>query len=176
MGVTASLVVNFGDVEDAYLSAEILDLDNEGKTSFSAGDTVYFRVYHSCDYELTETAGTTSTTETDIIQNIKELTDDGKGEVITFAFSGTTSTGKLIDTVVSSSWMGTALGTIAKSGYSEVSGGLITKANGGSGLPDSVGVARVDYNTKYDLCTLNSPAEIDGSTNYSIVVGITAVL
>jgi len=174
MAVTASLVINFGDVTDAYLSAEILDDDNEGKTSFSAGDTVYFRIYHSGTFDVISNIGSTSEVSANQTQNIKELTDDGNEEMVTFAFSGTASTDKLISNFISGEWVGTELGTIAKSGHAEVSGGIKSKDNGGTGLPDSVGVAKIDYDTKYDLWQFNSPSDVDGSTTYTAVIGITA--
>lgn len=171
MAVTASLVINFGDNKDAFLEAEILDEDNAGKTSFSAGDEVFFRIYHSGDYTVTPTAGSCSLDSSNVTQNIKEL-NDGLKEIITFTFSGTTSTNKMIagSDIISSTWMGTTLSTIKKSGYNEVTGGLdpVTKK------ADKVGVAEIDYDTVYDMWKFASPASVNGSTTYSVVIGITA--
>jgi len=163
MAVTASLVINFGDVKDAFLEAEINEEDNGGKTSFVAGDEVKFRVYHSGNYTVDQTAGSCSQDSTDNIQNVLDW-NENKLEQVSFAFSGTSSTDKLIHQFKSGNWIGRALGTIKKSGYNEVSGGSST----------SIGVAEIDYDTIYDLWTYSSPANLNGSTTYSVVIGITA--
>lgn len=171
MAVTASLVVNFGDVTDAFLEAEVNEADNEGKTSFVAGDEVFFRIYNSGTYEVIQSAGSTSLESSNNVINIAELNEEGSLEYVTFAFSGTASTDKYIHAFNSGNWIGTQLSEIKKSGFNEISGGLnpVTKK------ADKVGVAKVDYDTKYDLWKLTSPATLDGSTNYSIVIGITAI-
>jgi hypothetical protein len=181
MAVTASLVINFGDVTDMYLSAEVNADDNEGKTSFQAGDEVKFRIYFSGDtspqpYEVIQTIGSTSKDSTGLTTNIKNLTDDGLGEVVQYAFSATTSTSKYIHTLNSYSWMGTAplingaAGVIKKSNHAELSGGAETQ----------IGIARVDYDTRYDLWTYSSPASVTVggvlTTNYSVIIGISALV
>lgn len=172
MAVTASLAINFGDTKDIFLEAEILDADNEGKTSFVAGDTVYFRVYCSGSYNTpVPTIGSVSSESTGNIANIKSYNDEGVAEDVTFTFSGTASTNKLIyGDIISYDWIGTQLSEIKKSGFNEVSGGLnpITKK------ADKCGVAKIDYNTIYDLWAYSSPATVGGSSTYSVVIGITA--
>lgn len=164
--VTASLEINFGGITDAYLSAEINSEDNDGKTSYVAGDEVYFRIYHSGNYTVASTAGSCALETANITANIKTLTDGNTEEVVKFAFSATASTDKLITNFISYTWMGTALGVIKKSGYNEVSGGTAT----------GIGVAKIDYDTTYDLWKFSSPATVNGSTDYSVVIGITAVI
>lgn len=166
MAVTTSIVVNFGDTGiDAFLSAEIVAEDNEGKTNFSAGDDVYFRIYRSGTYTVTQTAGSTSLETPNITVNIKDLNDDNIAETVTYAFSLTANTSKYIESIDSANWIGKALNEIKKVGYTELSGGK----------KDDIGVAIIDYNTIYDLWKLTSPSTLSGSTNYSIVIGITAV-
>jgi len=171
MAVTANLVINFGDTEDAYLSAEIVDEDNDGKTSFKAGDEVKFRVYYSGNYEVTETAGTSAITETANIVPITDINDNNQPDIVTFAFSATGSTSKYIHQFTDATWIGTqptkedgSTIDVKKVDHAEVSGGVATK----------LGVAKVNYKTRYDLWTYSSPANIDGETNYSVVIGITA--
>jgi len=172
MAVTANLTINFGDVEDAYLSAEIVDEDNDGKTSFSAGDDVYFRIYYSGEYEVTQTAGSTSSITTGIVKSITNINENDQPDIVTFAFSATGSTSKYIHQFTSATWIGTqptkADGStvdVKKTSHAEVSGGVETK----------IGVAKVYYNTRYDLWKFASPADIDGETNYTVMIGITAI-
>ena len=163
MAVTANLVINFGDEKDAFLEAEINDDDNGGKTSFVAGDEVKFRIYHSGNYTVDQTAGSCSIASTGVIQNVLDW-NENKKEQISFAFSGTASTDKLIHQFKSGTWIGKSLGTLAKAGYNEITGGSST----------SIGVAEIDYDTIYDLWTYSSPATLNGSTTYTVVIGITA--
>ena len=165
MAVTASLVINFGDLDEKniLLEAEINENDNGGKTSFVAGDDVKFRIYHTGNYTVDQTAGSCSKDSTGVIQNVLDW-NDNKLEQVSFAFSGVASTDKLIHRFKSGSWIGRTLGTIKKSGFNEVSGGSAT----------SIGVAEIDYDTIYDLWTFNSPATVNGSTTYTVVIGITA--
>ena len=159
MGVTASLVINFGDEKDAFLEAEINEDDNDGKTTFVAGDEVKFRIYHSGNYTVMQTTGSSSLDSSNISEN-------NIIEQVSFAFSATSSTDKLITGINSYSWIGKTLGAIQKSNYNEVSGG---KA-------DDIGVASINYNSQYDLWTYSSPADINGSTTYTVVIGITATI
>lgn len=174
MAVTASLVINFGDETDAFLEAEINEEDNEGKTSFVAGDEVYFRVYNSGNYKIIQTAGSTSLESSNNVVNISELNEEGLLEQVSFAFSATSSTDKYIHQFYSGTWIGKPLGIIKKIGHNELSGGVVPKEQGGSGKPDSVGVAEVDYDTKYDLWKYSSPSSLNDSTTYSVVIGIIA--
>ena len=165
MAVTASLVINFGDLDEknVILEAEINEIDNESKTSFVAGDEVKFRIYHSGSYTVDQTAGSCTLNETDVIQNVLEW-NDNKLEQVSFAFSATASTDKLIHQFRSGTWIGRELGILKKSGYNEISGGSAT----------SIGVAEINYDTIYDLWTFSSPATVNGSTTYTVVIGITA--
>lgn len=163
MAVTASLVINFGDKDqngdaNIVLDAEVNEDDNGGKTSFIAGDIVYFRIYHSTNYTVTQTAGSTSVVTNNVTTTITD-------EEVQFTFSATSSTDKLITTLSSYVWMGNNLGTITKSNYNEVT----------CGASDSIGVAKITYNTMYDLWQFNSPPSINGSDNYSVIIGITAI-
>ena len=173
MTVTANLVVNFSD-QNAFLEAEINENDNDSKTNFVAGDEILFRIYNSGTYDVTSSAGSVSQISSNNIINISELNDEGLLEQVSFAFSGSASTDKFIYNFISGTWIGKPLGLIKKIGHNELSGGIIKKEQGGSGKPDQVGVAKVNYDTKYDLWKLTSPASLDGSTTYTIVVGITA--
>jgi len=178
MANTASLTIEFGDVGDMYIAAEINDADNDGKTQFQAGDTVNFRVYYSGDsssqpYEVTQTAGSCSKQETNTKQNIKDLRENGDMETVSFGFSATSSTDKYIDTFNSYTWIGTAptdkdgaTGVVKKSNHNEVSGGN----------EKQIGVAKIDYDTRYDLWQYSSPSELNGSTTYSVVIGIAAAV
>jgi len=158
MAVTASLVINFGDLDDAFLAAEINSDDNEGKTTYLAGDTVKFRIYHSCGYTVTQTAGSTVQLSTDVAESITK-------EIITFAFTETGSTEKFIVGSLTGVWMGTPLGTIKQAGHNSVSSG---------GGANSIGVAEINYASKYDLWEYSSPASINGSVTFTIIIGVTA--
>ena len=159
MAVTASLVINFGDLDDAYLSAEINEDDNEGKTSFLAGDTVRFRIYHSGAYVVTQTAGSTTKITADVPETIAD-------EIVTFAFAKTGNTSKFISGSLTGVWVGTPVGVIKQSGFNGVSGGLDT----------AIGVAEVSYASAYDLWEYSSPASINGKVTFTIIIGITAVV
>lgn len=159
MGVTASLVINFGDTDadgdsNIVLEAEINESDNKGKTSFLAGDTVYFRIYHSGNYTITQTMGSTAIKTS----NINETIND---ETVQFLFSATAKTDKYIVSLTNYSWMGNSLGAITKSNHNEVT----------CGVSDSIGIATVSYNTIYDLWQFNSPSTPD---TYSVVIGVTS--
>ena len=159
MGVTASLVINFGDTDkdgesNIVLDAEVNEEDNNGKTSFLAGDTVYFRIYHSGNYTVTQTMGSTSIYN----RNVSSVITD---EEVHFTFSATANTDKLITSLVNYSWMGNNLGAISKSNYSEVT----------CGVADNIGIAKITYNTNYDLWQFNSPSTPD---TYSVIIGVIA--
>ena len=167
MAITTSLVINFSDENndenddgesDVLLDAEINAIDNDDKTNFTAGDIVYFRIYHSSGYIVTQTAGSTVLSQSNRTTTIID-------EEIQFAFSTTASTDKLITTLDSFYWIGNNLGTIIKSNDNEVA----------CEVENDIGIAKITYQTKYDLWAFNSPASINGSVNYSVIIGITAI-
>jgi len=158
---SASIVVQFGAnfSSSSHLSAEIDTRPgglNAGKTTFQPGDTVAILVYKTSDVTLSQVSASSGS----ISPASSPKVTVNKTDTITFANSREASIdvpalGGSLDSV---QWMGNDLGTITLNGTRAIA------ANSG------IGVANVTYSAEADVYMLTSPASINGSTDYSIVV------
>jgi len=150
---------------DTHLSAEVdarADGLNAGKTSFAPGDDVHILVYKSDNVVVTGTdcsAGSLSASGTAVVVLTEELFFEGEK---TATLGVPASTGVLETTT----WLGRSLGAITL-------GADKTTCTAGSA---GVAVANVSYRTNALVYKLSTPASINGSTDYSILVLITGGL
>lgn len=147
MTTTASIIVEFGGGDDELLTAELDSVLNGGRSSFQAGESVYFRVYHTVDYEVLVSSGTVSLESSD-------ETEDIDSEILSFIGLSEPSISKRITAVRDYLWFdtdgGNNYGEIQVSGSSGVRALLATV--------DSVGVASLDYRTTYDVWKITPPS------------------
>jgi len=127
---------------------------NSGKNQFYPGDSVYLLLYKDPNVTINSVTATSGTC----------VPDGGTGtlslkELLTFANSDSSSTGKPAKTINSSS-------VIAGSAT------VLSSTNGVVKLAaPSVAIVRVDYTAEYTVYKLSGfPASLDGETNYPIVV------
>jgi len=151
MAVSATIQVQFSAdaASNLYIDAEINSDDNNGKTTFLPGDSVYFRVYANVTFATTPTAGTVTTEETGFTEELEDY--------VTFTEEGDTTdtVSKLIHTLDSYTWYPSSGGL-----------GTITQADAAnevqcSGSPSNTnpGVAKVNYTTTYTLMKLTPPSD-----------------
>lgn len=160
MSIKASLVIDFGalDSEEALVAAELDAEMNNGKTQFSAGDQIYFKVYTEENYEVHVTSGSVLKTDTSESESIEK-------ELLTFIGEARASAQKLVKAIDSFTWFGTELGTITRVGSPKVQD--VKAANGGEG---QYGVCHINYTSEFDRWMLQAPVGI--STPYAILVVI----
>ena len=161
-----TIVVQFGSPQRdgqsaaAHLSAEIdsrPDGLNGGKTSFLPGDRVGILVFKTPNVAVSAiecSSGSISTGGNVTVTRSEELT---------FANSDTANLSVPASGALSTRWMGRSLGTLS------VAGDEPTAVRASS---RGIGVARVSFPAQADSYWLNSPATIDGLTDFSIVVVI----
>lgn len=138
----ASLTIEFvSSTADGHsLSLEVNENDNNGKTSFSVGDTVYFRLFQigDFDYNIGSTNGSIN------LNNSSLLAD--KEEDVTFEPGDKTKDLQSpIDTISNVYWYGNSLGSVTKTGFNSIV--LGTQA-------DSYGVANIKYKSPYKKYSL----------------------
>jgi len=159
MATTASLVVNFGGDDSDILTAELDSDRNNSKTTFQAGESVYFKVYHTVPYTVSCSSGVASLVATDEVATITS-------EIVSFVKSAYASVDKFLNALLSYTWFdagnGNNYGAITASGNTEVKAAAADK--------DSLGVATINYQTKYDVWKLTPP--IGMSSVYAILVYI----
>lgn len=164
MTTTATFVIDFGSVENAFLSAELDSTANNEKTSFVAGDPVHFKVSANTNYMIEVTSGT-------FTNDINPSTPDGHwvdtvtGEVVSFIKGSPATTQKMIDNILSSVFHGNDLGVITITDTTQI------QAN--DSTDDSIGIATISYESSHFKHTLVPP--ISMTSVYHIVVYITAI-
>lgn len=162
MPVTANITVSFGDGADAssgHLSAEVdsrPDGLNEGRTSFSPGDTAHFLVYKSSNVSYNAPVSSAGS----ISARASGLTVT-KEDDVQFADTDTASLSIPAQSIVSVTWLGRSLGSLA------LADPMTLKASA-----RGVAVARVKYTAQADAWSLASPASLGGLTDFSILVFI----
>ena len=164
MAITASITVSFGAGADGadvqgHLSAEVdnrPDGLNAGKTSFNAGDTVYFLVYKSANVEydspITSAGGISSENSVSV----------SKTDSLTFANVNTAELSVPANSAPSVVWSGRNLGTVTLGANQKT---ITTTATG-------VAIGNATYTASADAFALTSPVSIGGSTDFSILVFI----
>lgn len=133
----ASLTIEFvSSVADGHsLSLEVVSDDNNGKTSFAPGDSVYFRLYQvgDFDYNIGTTNGSISLINSYLLSN--------EEEDVTFEPNDKAKDlQKPIDTLINIYWYGNSLGGVTKA-----TDNTITLNN----VATEYGVANVQYNSPY---------------------------
>lgn len=148
-----------GDAQPAFLSASLDSREtglNGGKTSFKPGDMAVILIYKSTNVTLEQpiaSAGSISLgsqVEVDITEDLTFL-----GELKTNLQIPPTG-------AITGKWLGRSLGSISASGTGEVT------ASGGDS--SKVGVFRATYKGTATVCTLVSPVDIEGATDFAIGV------
>lgn len=157
MASKATLVVQFGGVDGlAYLAAEFDAKRNHDKTTFVRGDQVYFDVWASGPYTVEVSSGTVNKIESEEIRLIEN-------EVISFPKQDYSNTQKAVDSIQSYEWYGVDYGNISVAGINEP-----TKVIAANADENTIGIAKVSYNTKYDVWQLTPPASM--SDDYAILI------
>lgn len=161
MSTTATLVIDYGSDDTAFLVAE-LDTDrNNDKSSFQIGDTVFFKVYHSGAYTVEASSGSVTSIEIDETKVIE-------GETISFVQSKTVGVSKKCIGITNTIWQdaggGNNYGTIAPVDHNMVA------ADGADN--NSLGMAKIDYTTEYDVWAINCP--VGAPADYAILILIKA--
>jgi len=163
----ATIKIQFGsDSADAlasdHMSAEVDSRAtglNGGKTSFEPGDSVYILAYLSDNLRITAadcSAGTISAAGSTTVSQTQELTFEG----VATASLDVPASGSL----GAVTWWGRSLGSISL-------GADKTTCTAGSA---GVAVAQVTYPANALIYRLDAPASMGGSTDYSILVLLTA--
>ncbi|RKZ94023.1 MAG: hypothetical protein DRQ46_10615 [Gammaproteobacteria bacterium] len=171
MGASATFVIDFGSIEDAYLVAELDEIKNGGKTSFVKGDSVHFRISADVDYEIETSAGLVSNPISK--DNLNSPVDEPvENEVLTFVKGESPGTSKYIkptvpveDAITAETWYGNNLGQIRPTGTTNVQA-----ANADT---ETLGIASITYVTEYYEHELTAPASM--TDVYHILVYIKAV-
>jgi hypothetical protein len=141
-----------------HLSAEIDDREtgyNAGKTSFIAGDTAHFLVFRSANVQVDRiafSAGSVSLVGSGVsVEKEEELIfEDSDSAVLPIPANG----------IVSTRFFGNDLGSLTLQ-----SDKMTLKASS-----KGVAVAKVVYTANADVYALQSPAAINGETDFSILV------
>ena len=157
-GVTTTLVIEFGDTEQGSISAALDSDRNNGRATFSSGDSVYFRVWAESPYTITASSGS-------VVKIVNKESETITGEVVTFANSNLGNAQFFVDRIKDTQWLGNNLGTITPSKYNNI---YVPNVPGVKPL----GAALISYDTSYDVWKLTAPT-FSGS-KYAIVVLITA--
>jgi hypothetical protein len=158
MSATATFVIDFGGIENAYLKVTLDSVKNNGKSSFSQGDEVFFRVAADVNYTIETTSG--------VINNGTV----GKQELITnellsFIKGEPASVSEKIVNIVSNTWYGNNLGAITSAS--------ITTVQAANADENSLGIASIDYNTDYNEHSIIPPVGM--TAIWHILVYIKAV-
>lgn len=136
---TLTIEFSFEGSADNSLILEVVAEDNDNKTRFIPGDTVFFRLYQIGDfsYEIGSTNGSVS-----FVRDGSSILEDD----ITFTNEGrTVNLSKPATTLSSSFWYGRSLGGLTLSGYNNITSTL-----------DGYGVVNVKYNAPYKLYSLTN--------------------
>lgn len=151
-----------GSSASGYVSAEIDSREtglNAGKTSFAPGDSAYILVYLSSDLKITGadcSAGTVSAAGSTTVTITQELTFEAtQTATLDIPASGP---------ITATTWYGRSLGTITLGADKTT----CTATSAG------VAVAEVTYTALAQIYRLDAPASVGGSTDYSILVLLTA--
>ena len=155
--ITASIVVDFGFLNaDGHIMAELDAEKNMDKTSFAAGEDVYFRVYADLNYGVSSTAGR-------VIKQETKTETDTITELVSFLEVQTTTAQKLIKIGSESiTWYGNDGGAITQTGTTQIS--VVT--------PELL-IGSLEYKSEYDLWKLSPPASM--SDPFSILILIKAL-
>ncbi len=159
MAASATFVIDYGaQAATAVLEAELDSVKNLSRTSFNAGDSVYFRIYSDISYTVEVSSGSVNQEETDT----SELIED---ELLSFGKVKSVSVTKYIKPsgVISPvTWYGTNLGTLSRSAAKTISVDSVSDT--------PLGICSASYLTEYDLWKLTPPGAMPDT--YAILVYI----
>lgn len=154
--VTTSIVVQFSQGASGQLSAEIdsrPEGHNSGKTSFAPGETAHFLVFKSDDVTIDQLIASYGA-----VSYLGEEDFDVEDEWLQFADTNEANLSKPYASGFSFQWYGTNLGTLTPVGNK------VTCPTKG------VGMAKVSYTARCRVYALPSPSQINGSSNFQILV------
>jgi len=166
---TATIVVQFGNGSgtgsDAtgHLSAEVdsrPDGLNGGKTSFVPGEPVFLLVYKSANVAIQDVATSAGSCVQSGSATVTTTED------VTFENTDESSVQRPMLALSAVEWFGRSLGALSVSGDLT---GLKAASKG-------VAVARVTYTAQADVYRLDSPATLNGSADFTILVVFTGVV
>jgi hypothetical protein len=160
MAVTASIVIDYGGIENAIMSVELDSVLNGGQTTFNPGDPVFLKLYTNVNYEILLSSGTYSIPNTNVPETLKE--------VISFILSPIASVSKKIDSIISTLWYDNDLGTL-----NPLSGSAANSVQASNPGTDPVAVCKLTYGTHYDSIRIAAGSGLGDS--YSILVVIRAI-
>lgn len=158
--VTTSIVVEFKKEGSSVLTAEIDSRPtgfNNGRTSFSPGDSAVFLLFKTDDVTVDSLISSYGVVEA--VTPIPPATDLYEVEEwLTFADTDTASLSKPYTIGLTYEWYGTNLGTLTPDGTS------IRAATKG------VGVAKVKYRSRFTAHSIASPLTMNGKSDFQILV------
>lgn len=154
MAVTA-LTIHFKDAEgSSALAAELDGERNQGRESFSPGDTVYFRVYARVGYGVSASAGG--------VARVASSVEYAFVETVQFAGEAEASLSRPVTRVLpATTWLGTAHGAIS------TDEGAVRAPSIG---PKDVGVASVAYTALADIWQVVTPATADPGGALAVLI------
>lgn len=159
--VSTTIVVNFTSNNGGALSAELdsrAEGLNNGKTSFAPGETANFLVFASPDVTIDALLASFGTP----IQISPSPINGGLFEVeewVTFAETAEASLQKPYTSGFTYEWFGNNLGTLTPNGSK------VTKADA-----KGVGTAKIKYYAAYTAYAIQSPAQMNGKSEFQIIV------
>lgn len=168
MSDNATIVVHFGQAAGGgaagHLSAEVDGREgglNGGQTSFTPGQPVYILAYRTINVTITDVLSSAGTVAAQAPVSVS-ITED-----LNFEDARTATLAKPVAGAALSSveWFGTNLGALT------LQDDKMTVEAPASG----VAIARVTYNVTADVYKLESPASINGQTDFPILVLIKGV-
>ncbi len=150
MATNATFIVNFGSLTDAYLTVELDEKKNSGKTSFLKGDTVYFKVYADCAYDIFTTSGSVSNDGVNVPEPIEK-------EILSFVYGEAPTTQKLIvpSSISNLIWFGSGANNLG--GINVIGNNTVQATNATS---TTLGICTMDYNSQYNEHTLIPPSNM----------------
>jgi hypothetical protein len=173
MPATATFVIDFGGIEDAYLVAELDSVKNFEKSSFTKGDAVHFKVYSDINYTIETSSGiVTGNSVGKVWDNSVLVSEDHENEVLQFVKGAKASVSKKIDTITAQTWYPNDplddhhLGAITAISNTEVQAADADE--------DTLGIASIDYTSLYAEHTISGPPLMDDIWHIIIYIKATA--
>ena len=146
-----SVLISNKDVQEGvedYIDIQLDELKNNGRTIFTSSDTVvYVRIFSNIDYTPILTAGSISKIESNHILKLEP-------EDVSFVHNEFGTVSNPVNSLISAIWYGTDLGSIS------VVDGKPTTVQASGQTESSIGIAKIVYNTKYDIWRITPPSGI----------------
>ena len=155
MAASATFVIDFGGIADAFLTAELDGDRNNSKTSFSKGDTVHFKVSADVNYTIEVSSGL-------VLNGLKEQEETIEAEILQFIKGEPAGVSRRLISILTNFWYGNNLGLISPKSQTQVQAANANK--------DTLGIAAINYITKYNQHSIVPP--VDMTDIFHIIVYI----